>query len=157
MSSLCFSSDVAASFSNVTNSIGMIQGGTSYASLLGVAKLEEALELDEAAIKVTEEKEKLIKALAEVEKSKVVAEARLKAIKEFKASACFEAEVAKGSSMAYEYKFEAYKVSVVWLFSGVDISGLDPIAEASTSKPIIEVIVKLVPKGCYQAYNQGCC
>ncbi|KAG1360635.1 hypothetical protein COCNU_09G000980 [Cocos nucifera] len=121
-----------------------------------VNKLEEALELGEAVIKATEQKEQLIYAWDEAEKSKTVAKAKLKAIEEFRASDSFEAKVTKGSSVEYEYGFEACKVKVAWLFPRINLSHLQfedsddkveeapamllaPTAKALAPKPIIEV------------------
>ncbi|KAG1338624.1 hypothetical protein COCNU_04G009300 [Cocos nucifera] len=134
-----------------------------------VAELEEVLELDEAAIKVAEEKEKLIVVQAEVKKSKVIAEVKLKAIKKFKASKDFEAKVTEGSSMAYEYGFRACKALVSWLLLGVNLSCLQPknnddeveedpampltlVVEAPAFEPIIEVITKLAAKNITKDY-----
>ncbi|EHA8589916.1 hypothetical protein COCNU_scaffold013426G000020 [Cocos nucifera] len=98
----------------------------SYTSLLKkVAKPKEALELKKAGIKASKEKEKLIKAQAEVEKLKAVAKAKFNAIEEFKVFADFEAKVTNGSSVAYEYRFEACKAWVTQLFLGVDVSCLN--------------------------------
>ncbi|EHA8590594.1 hypothetical protein COCNU_scaffold020699G000010 [Cocos nucifera] len=65
--------------------------------------------LGEAAAKAIEDKVELIKATVEEEKAKVIAEAKLKGIMEYKASAKFDDEVAEGFSVAYIYIFNACK------------------------------------------------
>ncbi|KAG1362838.1 putative shewanella-like protein phosphatase 2 [Cocos nucifera] len=75
-------------------------------------------------IKAVEERVKLIEARAKVEKAKGVIEAKLKDIKEFRAFEEFKNEVAEGSSVVYEYGFEAYKEGVARLLLGVNLSHL---------------------------------
>ena len=74
-----------------------------------VAELEEALEIREVVIKAIEDRVKHIEARAEAEKVKVIAEAKLNAIKELKASEDFENEVAEGFSLAYKIWLRSLK------------------------------------------------
>ena len=83
------------------------------------------MEPGEATIKVAEDKIRLVKARLEVEKSKAIAEAKLKVVKDFSNLLNFEAEVTKGSSDAYMCKFQACKAQVARLFPKVNIDWLD--------------------------------
>ncbi|KAG1360731.1 putative serine/threonine-protein kinase BLUS1-like [Cocos nucifera] len=96
------------------------------------AELEDALEPEEVVVRVTEDKVELIKAKAEEEKAKAIVEARLKGIKEFKASAEFENEVTEGSLVAYVYSFKAYKACMGRMVPKLDLSRLR--AEYSNSE-----------------------
>ncbi|KAG1334840.1 hypothetical protein COCNU_03G009590 [Cocos nucifera] len=87
---------------------------------LGRAELEKALELDETAIRVVEEKVRLTKARVEAKK-KAIAEAKMKAIDEFWALLDFEAEVTEESMVAYWYGFQACKAQVTHYFPEVDV------------------------------------
>ena len=75
-------------------------------------ELEETRELDEVALKAVKEKMEAVQAWMAMEKSKIVAEAKSQAVEQFKAFANFEAEVIKGSIVAYGFRFEAYKAQV---------------------------------------------
>ncbi|KAG1363515.1 hypothetical protein COCNU_11G003420 [Cocos nucifera] len=79
----------------------------------------------------------LIKALAREEKEKAFIEAKLKAIKEFRASKEFENEIAEGSLVAYEYGFEACKRCLAWMLPKLDLSGLHPKDSDDEDKPIL--------------------
>ena len=52
----------------------------------------------------------------------------MRAIDEFRALPDFEAEVGKGSMVAYMYGFQAVKAQVIRMFPRVDVGHLDPIA-----------------------------
>ena len=65
--------------------------------------------LEEVAIKATKDRVELINATIEEEKTKAVAEAKLKGIEEYKASWEFKLKVTDGSLVAYVYGFKTYK------------------------------------------------
>ena len=63
-----------------------------------------------------------LEARTKIDKVKVVAKARLKAIKEYKASSKFRVEVTEASSVAFGYGFDAYKALLVHLFPKLDVN-----------------------------------
>nr|XP_029116145.1 uncharacterized protein LOC105059422 isoform X1 [Elaeis guineensis] len=67
-----------------------------------------------------------MEAQAEADKAKAVAEAKLKAVEEYKASAEFEAKVTEGSSVVFGYGFDACKAQVAHFFPEMDVSRLNP-------------------------------
>ncbi|KAG1341840.1 hypothetical protein COCNU_05G000690 [Cocos nucifera] len=89
-----------------------------------MAKLEEALVLKEATVKAAEDRMELIKAKANEEKVKASNEAKLRGIKEFKASEKFENKVVEGFSIIYVYGLEACKACFIWMVSKLDLSHL---------------------------------
>ncbi|KAG1363681.1 hypothetical protein COCNU_11G005080 [Cocos nucifera] len=66
-----------------------------------ITELEANLQLKEAAVRKTKEKLKSVEAWAKADKAKVIAEAKLKAVEEYKVSKEFKAEIIEGSSVAY--------------------------------------------------------
>ncbi|KAG1360569.1 hypothetical protein COCNU_09G000320 [Cocos nucifera] len=78
----------------------------------------------EEAKQATEDKAKLVEYIAREEKMKVIAEAKLKGIKEYKALAKFESEDAKASLVAYPYGFHASKARLHRMAPKLDLSHL---------------------------------
>lgn len=72
-------------------------------------KLEKKLQLSEKALKMVEEKIKVIVAKATKEKSAMIVEAIAQAMEEFKASKGFKVEIAKGSMVTYGFSLNYYK------------------------------------------------
>ncbi|KAG1369775.1 hypothetical protein COCNU_15G001410 [Cocos nucifera] len=77
-----------------------------------IIELEEALELSEATIKAVKDNIKLVEAFVEAKKLKAIAETKLKAIEDFRASQDFEVEVTEESRVMYMYRFQACKAQV---------------------------------------------
>ncbi|KAG1360789.1 hypothetical protein COCNU_09G002520 [Cocos nucifera] len=71
-----------------------------------IIELEEKLQLKQAE---AEEKLKSLEARGKANKVKIIAKAKVKAIKEYKALGEFKVEIIEGSSVAYGYGFDACK------------------------------------------------
>ena len=63
------------------------------------------MELSKVAIKAAKDRVKLVETWMEADRAKTIAEAKMKAIDEYKASPDFETEVMEESTVAYMFGF----------------------------------------------------